>query len=119
MSSVNVQYAELVFLCVALSTSFERGDVPGKTQAATRGAGLKSMLFNLRELAAIRGTNKGSSHWEVCGPLGLTVSPGISVFSNDATANYSCSFCEVSSRSLGPTVSSAVKGAAEISGLMT
>jgi len=122
MSSVKLRCAERLFFCVVLSTSSfgsRRRGLRFKQRRAERlGIGLKSMHSNLERTDCYSWHEQGSSHWEGCGPLGLTVSPGISVSRNETTANYSCSFCEASSRSLGPTVSSMVKGAVEISALM-
>src|SRR5574338_1529902 len=94
MSSVNLQSRSVFFSAFALSTSSPpfgpRRRAAGSRQrrrAERDFRCLKSLLFNLRETDCYSWHEQGSSHSEVYGPLwGLTVSPGISVSRNDATA---------------------------------
>src|ERR1700716_1175254 len=50
---------------------------------------------------------------------GRSRKPRVLCLENEAGSRHGCSFCVVSRRSLGPAVSSAVKGAVELSGRKT
>src|ERR1700694_6032057 len=71
-------------------------------------------------LTAIRGTTQWSSHSRGCGPLGR-IPLALGSLSPEAMPqpNYGWSLCAASRRSRGPTVSSVVKGAIELSGRIT